>query len=160
MKGLIVSLLGKEKMGKMWATLQHSCSSLGERVFSPDGGGVFTRGQRVIVHTLLLECVSVGKQTGRSDWRKSRVWWSGENEIPKDGCWTAWMKSGSWIPSQCMWTWKGLTLKMKTERKTCIMFPKHKGAAKLIRTVLTSYPLTCRRYLLVSQVRNLSLSFI
>lgn len=66
-KGLIVSLLGKEKMGKMWATLQHSCSSLGERVFSPNGGGVFTRGQRVIVHTLLLKCVSVGKQTGRSD---------------------------------------------------------------------------------------------
>lgn len=64
-KGLKVSLLRKEKTGKTGATLQHSCSSLGERVFSPNAGGVFTRGAKCgCAHFATHER---GKQAGMSD---------------------------------------------------------------------------------------------
>lgn len=57
----------KKKTGNTQVTVQHSCSGLGGRDFSPNAGGVFTRGTKCFVCILILlrretrlECLSEG----------------------------------------------------------------------------------------------------
>lgn len=60
-----MSLLGKGIMGKTQATLQYSCSNLGERVSSPNGR-VFSRGQYESAHFATEVCV-YGRETSLAE---------------------------------------------------------------------------------------------